>query len=61
MLSVCPLYLLRITFDPSLPITFFLLAPMNAAVYGSAGLVVGYALLAFGIRRSGEWFKVRLR
>jgi hypothetical protein len=27
--------------------TFFLLAPMNAAVYGSLGLTLGYARLAF--------------
>jgi hypothetical protein len=35
------------TFDPSLVATFFLLAPMNAGVYGSIGLALGYAQLAF--------------
>ena len=47
MYSVCPLYFVKMTFDPSLLTTFFLLAPMNAAVYGSLGLIVGYAWLAF--------------
>ena len=46
MFSVCPLYFVKLTFDPSLLTTFFLLAPMNAAVYGSLGLTVGYAWLA---------------
>jgi hypothetical protein len=47
MFSVCPLYFVRMTFDPSLIATFLLLAPMNAAVYGSLGLTLGYAWLAF--------------
>ncbi len=47
MFSVCPMYFVRMTFDPSLPMTFFLLAPMNAAVYGSVGLTLGYARLVF--------------
>jgi hypothetical protein len=47
MLSLCPLYLVKMTFDPSPMATLFLLAPMNAAVYGALGLVVGYAELAF--------------
>lgn len=47
MFSLCPFYFLKMTFDPSLPITFFLLAPMNAAAYGSLGLTLGYAWLAF--------------
>jgi len=47
MLSLCPLYFVRMTFDPSLKATFFLLAPMNAAVYGALGLILGYARLAF--------------
>jgi hypothetical protein len=46
MLSLCPLYLVKLTFAPSLVATFFLLAPMNAAVYGSLGLTLGYAWLA---------------
>ena len=40
------------TFDPSLVAVFFLLAPMHAAVYGSLGLTLGYAWLAFGKRAS---------
>lgn len=52
MLSLCPLYFVKMTFDPSLVTTFFLLAPMNAAVYGSLGLTLGYAWLAFGKRTS---------
>ena len=47
MLPLCPMYFVKMTFDPPLMATFFLLAPMNAAVYGSLGLVVGYARLAF--------------
>jgi hypothetical protein len=48
MYSLCPLYFVKMTFDPSLMTTFLLLAPMNAAVYGSLGLSLGYAWLAFG-------------
>jgi hypothetical protein len=51
MFSLCPLYFVKMTFDPSLVATFFLLAPMNAAVYGSLGLVVGFARL--WIRKTG--------
>ena len=51
MLSLSPLYFVKLTFDPSLVATFFLLAPMNAAVYGSLGLTLGYAWLAFYERR----------
>jgi hypothetical protein len=47
MFSLCPLYFVKMTFDPSLVTTFFLLAPMNAAVYGSLGLTLGFARLAF--------------
>ena len=52
MLSLCPLYFVKLTFDPSLVTTFFLLAPMNAAVYGSLGLTLAYAWLAFRKRPS---------
>jgi hypothetical protein len=41
------------TVDPSLAAIFFLLAPMNAAVYGSLGLTLGYAWLALHKRASG--------
>ena len=52
MFSLCPLYFVRMTFDPSLVTTLFLLAPLNAAVYGSLGLTLGYAWLAFRKRAS---------
>jgi hypothetical protein len=52
MFSLCPLYFVKMTFDPSLVTTFFLLAPMNSAVYGSLGLALGYIWLAFGKRAS---------
>lgn len=50
MLALCPMYILKMTFDPSAVLVFFLLAPMNAAVYGSLGLTLGYMRLFF--RRS---------
>lgn len=46
MLALCPMYLLRMTFDPSPALVFFLLAPMNAAVYGSLGVMFAYVWLA---------------
>jgi hypothetical protein len=52
MFSLCPLYFLKMHFDPSLVTTFFLLAPMNAGVYGSLGLTLGYARFAFRRRTS---------
>jgi hypothetical protein len=51
MLSVCPMYFVKMAIDPSLVATFFLLAPMNAAVYGALGTTLEYALLAFRRRR----------
>jgi hypothetical protein len=54
MLALCPMYLVKMTFDPSPVAIFFLLAPMNAAVYGSLGLTVGYAWLCFQGRRSTQ-------
>lgn len=50
MLSLCPMYVVKMTIDPSAVTIFFLLAPMNAAVYGSLGLTLGYMWLFF--RRS---------
>lgn len=47
MLCLCPMYLIRMTFDPSPLWVLLLLAPMNAAVYGSLGLAFGYVWLAF--------------
>ncbi len=52
MLSLCPMYFVRMMFDPSLVATFFLLAPMNAAVYGALGTTLGFAWLAFRKRTS---------
>jgi hypothetical protein len=46
MLSLCPLYFVKMTIDPSPLWIFFVLAPMNAAVYGAIGTVVAYAWLA---------------
>ncbi|MGO9167312.1 MAG: hypothetical protein ACLP56_10595 [Candidatus Sulfotelmatobacter sp.] len=47
MLSLCPMYFVKMTIDPSPVAIFFLLAPMNAAVYGALGATLGFALLAF--------------
>jgi hypothetical protein len=52
MFLLCPMYFIKMTFDPSLAAVFLLLAPMNAAVYGSLGLALGYAWLAFRKRTS---------
>jgi hypothetical protein len=51
MLILCPMYLVKMTFDPSPVTVFFLLAPMNAGVYGALGAMLGYARLAFRGRR----------
>jgi cation transporter-like permease len=47
MFSLCPLYFVRMMFDPEPVTIFLLLAPMNAAVYGAVGLAFGYARLVF--------------
>jgi hypothetical protein len=44
MLVLCPLYTVKMTFDPSLVAVLFLLAPMNAAAYGALGLTLGYVV-----------------
>jgi len=46
MFALCPMYFVKMTFDPSPALVFFLLAPMNAAVYGALGLTLGYSWLA---------------
>lgn len=51
MLILCPMYLVKMTFDPRAVTVFFVLAPMNAAVYGAIGSTLGYGLLAFRRRR----------
>ena len=52
MFLLCPMYFIKMTFDPSLVAVLLLLAPMNAAVYGALGLTLGYAWLAFRKRTS---------
>jgi hypothetical protein len=52
MLSLCPLYLIRMTLDPPPLFIFCVLSPMNAAVYGSLGVMVGYARLRFRRRNT---------
>jgi hypothetical protein len=52
MLALCPMYMVKMMIDPSLVTVFFLLAPMNAAVYGSLGLTLGCARSAFRRRTS---------
>jgi hypothetical protein len=47
LLVLCPMYVVKMTFDPSPRAVFFLLAPMNAGVFGSLGLTLGYIWLAF--------------
>jgi len=51
MLALCPMYLVKMTLDPSPLSIFLLLAPMNAAVFGSLGVTLGYAGLALRGRR----------
>jgi hypothetical protein len=46
------MYLIKMMFDPALVVVFFLLAPMNAAVYGSLGLALGFAWWVLQRRRS---------
>ena len=47
MLLLCPMYIVKMTIDPPPLAIFFLLAPMNAGVYGALGASLGYARLAF--------------
>jgi hypothetical protein len=54
MLALCPMYLVKMTFDPSPVAIFLLLAPMNATVFGSLGLTLGYAWLCFQGCRSSQ-------
>ncbi|HSZ63150.1 MAG TPA: hypothetical protein VK828_15215 [Terriglobales bacterium] len=44
--SVCPACVLTITVDPSLGFVLLLLAPLDGAVYGSFGAMVGFVLVA---------------
>jgi len=54
MLPLCPLYFVKMTFDPPPLAILLLLAPLNAGVYGALGVILGYASLAFGKRTSGQ-------
>lgn len=49
MLALCPLYFVRMTIDPSPAAIFFLLAPINAGVFGAVGVALTYAWLVFGV------------
>ena len=53
MFALCPLYYVKMTFDPSLRAVFFVLAPMNAAVYGALSLPLAYAWMVLSRRRPG--------
>jgi hypothetical protein len=52
MFPLCPMYFVKMTFDPSFAAIVFLLAPMNAGVYGSLGLTLSFARMALGKRTS---------
>jgi uncharacterized membrane protein YuzA (DUF378 family) len=56
MLCLCPMYLVRMTFDPSPLGILLMLAPMNAAVYGSLGLALGCVWLAFHREKQAAHF-----
>ena len=43
MLALCPLCFVRMTIDPSPVEVLFVLAPVNAAVFGALGAIVTYA------------------
>jgi len=45
MFVLCPMYLLKMNFDPSAAQVFLLLAPMNAGVYGALGMTLTYGWL----------------
>ena len=47
MLALCPMYFVKMAIDPSPRQIFLMLAPINAAVYGALGAMLGYAGLAF--------------
>lgn len=51
MLALCPLYFVKMAIDPSHLAIFFMLAPMNAAVYGALGVAVAFAWMAFRKQR----------
>jgi hypothetical protein len=52
LLAVCPMSIVRTMVDPLPEWIFFVFAPMNAAVYGAVGVMLGYVRLALRGRRS---------
>ena len=52
VLSLCPMYFVRLAVDPELVTVFFMLAPMNAGAYGALGATLGCAWLVFRRRTS---------
>jgi hypothetical protein len=59
MLCLCPMYLVRMTIDPSPLWILLMLAPMNAAVYGSLGLAFGCVWLALHRKNPSAHFGQR--
>lgn len=51
---ICPACVLTVTADPSLGTVLLFLAPLNAAVYGAFGGILGYVVLAIRNR----WVKL---
>jgi hypothetical protein len=51
LFSLCPAFVLTITVDPSLSSVLFLLAPLDAAIHGSVGAIVG-SVVVFVRRRT---------
>lgn len=54
MLLLCPMYFLKMTIDPAPPQIFFILALINAGVYGALGIVFGYAALSLRARKAAR-------
>jgi len=54
MIVLCPMYFVKMTFDPSPVAVFFMLAPLNAGVYGSLGVTSGYAWATFRKRTPSQ-------
>lgn len=50
MLTVCPMYVVKMHVDPSAGFIFGVVAPMNAAVWGAAGVMAGYLRVVVGRR-----------
>lgn len=48
--AVCPISIIRAMYDPSAIAIFLILAPMNAAAFGTLGLALAYVRLALRSR-----------